>query len=131
MRHLQPIYIWLDLSLFSAESAEKPGQEDIKLLAQILESLSELKSAKLSDVEKHLKFIKSNKSEREAIVAALGYCGILHVPGYPCFYEEYILSEQREYSNYARSDWPFPADLWLPEFGVNDRSINFWFADYL
>jgi hypothetical protein len=131
VRHLQPLYIWLDLTLFGKEKLEEPTSQDIDLLKNILDQLSSLSSKKLSDAEKAIKFPKSNKNERVGLISTLGYCGILNVPNYPCFYEEYISCNQREHSNYSKSDWPFPTDIWLPQYGINEKSVMHWFSDYL
>ncbi|WP_196140634.1 hypothetical protein [Aliikangiella sp. G2MR2-5] len=132
VRHLQPNYIWLDLMLLGKENIQEPSSEDIELLKGILGSLESLVEGKLSDAEKSFKsIIKSNKNERVGIISALGYCGILEVPDYPSFHQKYIPFFERRYSSNSRSDWPFPADLWVPSLGLNKESISYWFGKYI
>ncbi|MDG9670606.1 hypothetical protein ONV78_22905 [Hahella sp. CR1] len=131
VRHLKPVYIWLDLQLFTNESIPEPTSKDIDLLKKLIDEISHLIEGNLSSVEKSLKLPRSNKDERRGLISTLGYCGILKVPGYPCFHEEYIESCNRDESRQIRSDWPFPTGLWKPKYGVNEKSVKFWFSDYL
>lgn len=131
VRHLFPVYIWLDLWLFDRVEELIPSEEDVKILANALDALKSIKGNKLSDAQKALQGIfKANKNEREHFVAVMGYCGILKIPNYRPFYVSYIPSRDREQSNYSKSDWPFPSDLWRPEFGLDDASLEFWFGGY-
>lgn len=131
VRHLSPLYIWLDLTCFEKFEVRSPTPNDIELLRDIFDSLKDIGSNKLSDAQKALSFLKSNKNEREGIVSTLGYCGILSIPNIKPFHEHYTTGSEREHSTYAKSDWPFPADLWKPEYGFNAESIDYWFGDYL
>lgn len=132
VRHLWPSYIYLDLSLFSKLVLPKPTDFDVEIINNILNSLIGLAEGKLSDAEKAIKgSIKGSKNERERIIATMGYCGILDVPDYKSFYDSYTPCSAREHSAYAKSDWPFPADLWLPKYGLNQDAIQFWFGEYI
>ncbi len=132
VRHLQPSYIWFDLSLLAKEPEHKPTTEDIAVFKKIIEALRNIDGDRISDAENALKgAIKSNKNERVGIISTLGYCGILHIPGYESFHNSYIPYHERSYSSYAKSDWPFPADLWRPSYGLNDSSIEYWFGKHL
>ncbi|MDR7091913.1 hypothetical protein [Cellvibrio fibrivorans] len=132
VRHLQPSYIYLDLSLFSKVILPKSTDFDVKIIENILDSLAGLTEGKLSDAEKAIKnSIKGNKNERAQIITTMGYCGILNVPDYESLYKSYTPCSEREYSAYSKSDWPFPADLWLPKYGLNQDAIQFWFGEYL
>jgi hypothetical protein len=131
VRHLNPLYIALDLELFASESFEEPTEVGLDILREVFNALRGLKSGRLSQAPAALgKCLKGNKNEREAIVSTLGYCGILKVPGYQPFYRKYIHSDQRKHSSYSKSDWPFPADLWRPEYGLDEESIDYWFGAY-
>ncbi|AZZ92320.1 hypothetical protein EUZ85_16935 [Hahella sp. KA22] len=131
VRHLEPVYIWLDLQLFTNENIPEPTSKDIDLLKKLIDEISYLREGSLSSVEKSLKLPRSNKDERRSLISTLGYCGILKVPDYPCFHEEYIENSKRDESRQIRSDWPFPTGLWTPQYGVNEKSVKFWFSDYL
>ncbi|PHR57785.1 MAG: hypothetical protein COA44_04715 [Arcobacter sp.] len=129
VRHLDPIYIWLDLSLFNKIEIISPTAEDINMMKKILQTLSNIEGNKLSDAEKALKFLKSNKNEREQIISVLGYCGILHIPSEEPFYKYYTPQDERKSSNHSKSDWPYPADLWRPDYGLSEDAIKFWFGN--
>ena len=131
VRHLSPSYIWFDLNRFITCEPTEPIKEDVDLLIRIFKELEELEDNKISSAEKCLSFLKSNKNERVGIISTLGYCGILNVAKYPAFYESYIKSSDRDHSNYSKSDWPFPADLWTPDKGLRKECIDFWFGRYL
>ncbi len=132
VRHIQPVYIWLDLTIFLGEQISQPSIAERDTLRKIIDELRNLNSGKLSDAEKCIApFFKANKNEREGIISALGYLGVLHIPTYQPFYKTYTPEIDRCHSSYAKSDWPFPSDLWLPEFGLNDESIQYWFGEYI
>ena len=132
VRHTQPNYIWFDLTQLNNQDTPEPTFEDKTILISIIETISNLKSGKLSDAPNSLKkILKSNKDERNNIIEILGYCGILNIPDYPELNKIYIPVHKRRHSSYSKSDWSFPADIWLPEYGVNSDNIKFWFNDYI
>lgn len=132
VRHLRPTYINLDISLFSKMVVPKPTKSDVEILKSIIASLAALTSNKISDAEKAIKnSMQGNKNERVNIIATMGYCGILNIPNYEPFYKSYISVSERAHSNYSKSDWPFPADLWLPVYGLNQEAIQYWFGAYI
>lgn len=132
VRHLDPLYIALDLELFQSESIQQPSSTSIGILNSILSSLKDLESPRLSAAPKALsKLLKANDDERVGIISTLGYCGILKLPNYPPLYEKYTRASDRDRSSYSKSDWSFPADLWRPEYGLDENAISFWFGDYV
>lgn len=132
VRHLRPSYINLDIFLFSKTVSPKPTQSDVEILKSIIASLSGLKSNSISDAEKALKnSLQGNKNERVNIIATMGYCGILNIPSYESFYKSYIPVRERVRSSYSKSDWPFPADLWRPIYGLDQEAIQYWFGEYI
>ncbi|MEN8251804.1 MAG: hypothetical protein ABFS32_22985 [Bacteroidota bacterium] len=132
VRHSQPIYIWFDITQLSEQEIPEPTEQDILILKSLLERVSDLQSGKLSDAPESIKgLLKSNKNERNGIIEILGYCGILNVPDYQELNKKYTPVYLRRHSSYSRSDWSFPADIWLPEYGVNSDNIKFWFSKYI
>jgi hypothetical protein len=132
VRHLKPTYIWFDLNCLNKEIENESLTNESSILINILNCLSSAKLKKLSDAEKSLKsIVKGNKNEREGIISILGYCGILNVPGFTPFFKDYTNFDERAHSSYAKSDWPFPADLWLPQYGLNSEAIDYWFNGYV
>jgi len=132
VRHLDPLYIALDLELLEADYVEEPSMEAINIFRSVIIELRNLTVNRLSAAPAALApLLKSNKNEREGIVSILGYCGILKVPNYLPLYKQYTVASEREHSSYSKSDWPFPADLWRPEYGLNEEAIRFWFNDYI
>jgi len=110
----------------------EPTEQDVLILNNIIENVANLTSGRLSDAPECLKgIIKSNKYERSGIIEILGFSGILRVPDYPNYLKEYTPVHRRRHSSYSKSDWSFPADIWLPEYGVDVEAIQFWFGEYL
>ncbi len=132
VRHLNPTYIWLDLSILSKYKISKPNENDIIILKNIIDTLKTASIRRLSETEKILKsIVESNKNEREGLISTFGFCGILNVPKYHPFHLKYTPACERDHSDYSKSDWPFPADLWLPKYGFNEESIDYWFGEYI
>lgn len=132
VRHSQPIYIWFDINQLKEQEILEPTEQDILILKSLLQRISELQAGKLSDAPNSLNgILKGNKNERNGLIEILGYCGILNVPDYPELNKKYTPVYLRKHSSYSRSDWSFPADIWLPEYGVNSDNIKFWFNEYI
>ncbi|MFC1520546.1 hypothetical protein ACFL6Z_12650 [Pseudomonadota bacterium] len=132
VRHLDPLYIALDLELFNVTVIEAPNEEATEILRSLVYELRNIPSNRLSDAPKALASkLKSNNNERTGIISTFGYCGILTPPGIKPLYQQYVPVKNREYSSYSKSDWPFPSDLWRPEYGVNQDAVEFWFGEYV
>jgi hypothetical protein len=98
VRHVNPLYCWFDLTQFEKASLAAPTQEDHSILARIVEIASGLSpKAKPNELEKRIsKVVRSNGSERRALIEILGYCGVLKPAGRCGFLQAFTSSEHRD-----------------------------------
>lgn len=130
VRHLDPIYAGFDLDLFGKLERPDPSPEDQALLARILETAITLPAgSRARDLEKGLKFLPSNKSEREILVDILGYLGILKAANAEGFRLRYIPWADRQEPPVSKTDWQYPASWWRG--GVDEDAVKEWFGEWL
>lgn len=99
--------------------------------------LSVLSSASAGDtpviLEKKIRGInelKFSQDESRGLLDLLGHLGVLETPEHKGFLNEYKnigLVPKKSRS----TDWSYPVDFWLGEYGINENAVNFWFGDYL
>src|SRR5262249_5500620 len=83
-------------------------------------------------LEKHLaKAFKSNKSERDALIGILGYCGIIATAEHPGFMRNFVPSSSRELPSRRFVDMAYPACWWKRTDGINQEAIAYWFGHVL
>lgn len=130
VRHDSAEYIAFDLERFSEIEQEKPYEQDISLLKQILEVADNLPpDAKNRDLEKALaKILKSNKAERETLIQILGYCGILQPKNKPSYFDSFVNDTDRELPPAHKIDWSYPVCWWRGSDGVNKEAIAYYFS---
>jgi hypothetical protein len=129
VRHLDPLYIALDLELFAATEKLLPTVEDIEILKRIIEAARRLNAdAKVRDLEKALAtIIKSNKEEREILIQILSYCGILQPREQAGFFSSFVNDVDRSLPPVSKIDWDYPVCWWRGKDGVNDESLQYYF----
>ena len=67
--------------------------------------------------------------EAKALLDLLGHAGILQTPEHKGLFEHFTnvgLAPSKSRS----SDWSYPVDFWLGEYGLDKDAVRFWFADY-
>lgn len=129
VRHLYPAYAMLDLELFLLQQAPEPTSEDVEVFRKLVSSIKNAPSRVSSaSIQAHLgKVLKSNKAERDCIVAILGYCGILGTPDHPGFAADFVPAGGRTIPDRRFVDMPYPACWWSRDIGINeDRLQNFF-----
>ena len=133
VRHLSPIYSGFDLSLFMDLPPATPTPAAIGILKRILEVIenapAETTSSQLEKVVG--KNLKSNKSEREVLIAILGFSGVLEIDGHDGFLDRFIRADLREIPSRRFVDMPYPACWWTGESGINKKAVDFWFGHLL
>lgn len=129
VRHLDPIYIALDLKLFTATEKIISTEEDLAILTRIIKIVRELPAeARVRDLEKALaKVIKSNKEEREILIQILAYCGILQPKDQIGFFDSFVNADERVLPPVSKIDWTYPACWWRGKDGVNGNSMKHYF----
>lgn len=133
VRHQQVDYALFDLRLFLNEKVRQPTKEDIDIFSNIMTAIAtaptDVTSAKLHSC--FAKLIKSNKAERDIIVAILGYCGILGTPEHPGFTDSFIAARERRIPDRRFVDMPYPACWWQGTVGVNEEKLRKYFGHIL
>lgn len=120
-------HTWLDYALFDLEQFIKlpkvtPNDNDREILKRILQCTGELetedKAAKLRDLIRSEKILKSNKSEIDVILNILGICGILASKECPS-YEDKFVDEYDRAPLEHRNDFSYPVNRWTANDGIN------------
>jgi hypothetical protein len=103
-----------------------PTQEDHSILARIVEIASGLSpKAKPNELEKRIsKVVRSNGSERRALIEILGYCGVLKPAGRCGFLQAFTSSEHRDRPPDHTNDWNYPVIWWQGADGVDRDALN-------
>ncbi|WMW82040.1 hypothetical protein RF679_07065 [Undibacterium cyanobacteriorum] len=133
VRHTQVIYAAFDLGLLLESPIPTPTAEDIQLFRTMLSAInaapSNLTSAAL---QSHFaKVLKSNKAERDVIVAILGFCGILGTHAHPGFSDAFVPSDKRDIPDRHFVDMPYPACWWRGDAGINQTKLEEYFGHVL
>lgn len=133
VRHLNPTYAMFDLELFSEQKTPTPTSEDIGIFRELLAAISntqpKVSSAALQS--EFSKVLRSNKAERDCILAILGYCGILGTPAHPGFAMEFVHANQRHLPDRRFVDMPYPACWWTSDIGINKDRLHHFFGHRL
>lgn len=133
VRHDHPLYAALDLELFLLEASPTPIAADLTIMRCILESLrtapAEVTSARAQLVLP--KSFKSNKAERDVVLAILGFSGILRSPGHPGYREQFVAPVARELPDRRFVDMPYPACWWSAADGLDSDALNEFFGHVL
>jgi hypothetical protein len=128
-----PLYVAWNLEILNNEITPEPNKEDIDILKKTISTIHECDVAdRPAQLEKRLSLIlKSNSAERKLIIDMFGICGILETKDHKGFFENYIPYQNRSLRPVNKTDWEYPVDWWIGKDGINEDSLNFYFADYL
>ncbi|MDI3319504.1 hypothetical protein [Pinibacter soli] len=115
VRHSHAIYNYLDLTLFSKLSIDKPSDEDIAIFCSILEAINQSAVGETpSKLRDRLKDVyKSSKEERSNLLEILGCCHILQPGSY-------------KRSTSFKSDWQF-VEYWRGEDKFDANAVFHYF----
>lgn len=133
VRHDQPCYAAMDLGLFLKESIPAPSAEDIRIFRSMLAAIRNA-PARTTGATLQAVFgspLKSNKAERDAVVALLGFCGILATPEHPGFSDQFVAVGDRVSPNWHFADMKYPACWWRGENGVDEARLLAYFGHVL
>jgi len=133
VRHDSPRYALFDLEQFLTLSSPQPSDEDIRILRGLIgvtESAPDTTTA--NDLQRLLApVVKSNKSERETLIAILGLTGILGTARHPGYLGSFIRYDERELPGRRFVDMTYPACWWRRTDGVDSEAVDFWFGHHL
>jgi hypothetical protein len=133
VRHDDVVYATMDLGLFLKETIPEPTFNDIRIFREILSAIKAA-PAKTSSANLHIQFakvLKSNKSERDILVAILGLCGILGTPAHPGYSGEFIPAGDRILPQRRFVDMRYPACWWNADIGINQNWLSAYFGHVL
>lgn len=133
VRHDQPRYAVFDLEQFVTTSPPLPSEEDISILRSLFSAIEAAPENTTADtLEKFLApVVKSNKSERQTLIAILGLTGILGTAQHPGYLRSFTRYADRELPSRRFVDMTYPACWWRRSDGVNSEAVDFWFGRYL
>jgi hypothetical protein len=133
VRHDHVEYAILDLELFLEAGSPKPTQQDFDIFQSIINLIS-VAPVSVTSAALHSHFapaLKSNKAERETLIAILGFCGILGTPEHPGYTDSFVATGDRHLPNRHFVDMRYPACWWNGMIGVNQSKLQTYFAHAL
>jgi hypothetical protein len=121
VRRDDPVYAWLDLSLFREISPDEPTNDDRLIMRRILEAAGSMPpDATANMLESTLTgALPSSKSERRVLIEILAVCGILQPSNRSGYFGEFTLACERVHTGQHFNDWGYPAIWWRGADGVN------------
>ncbi len=131
--HDQLFYAATDLALFLETAVPVPTAEDIAIFKNLISAIDAVPS-KTTSAALHSDFakvLKSNKAERDVLIAILGFCGILGSPAHPGFSDAFIAFNQRNLPDRHFVDMPYPACWWRRDVGINQSRLSDYFGHVL
>ena len=133
VRHDHPRYAVFDLEQFLTTSPPPPTAEDISILRSLFAAIESAPEDTTSDtLEKFLApVVKSNKSERQTLIAILGLTGVLGTAQHPGYFDSFTRYDVRELPNRRFVDMTYPACWWRRTDGINQKAVDFWFGHHL
>ncbi len=135
VRHNQIEYASFDLEQFANTPPVVPSNDDVAIFREILriaksaphDCKAHWLAAALKDV------FKSNLSEREGLLATLGYCGVLEAPDHQGYLTRFVSRSSANVPDREPStlNTTYPIAWWQGSFGVNDEVVQLLFGKYV
>jgi hypothetical protein len=133
VRHDQPLYAAMDLELFGREGDVHPKKADVdafhSILASIREAPSDTTAANLQ--ARFPPSLRSNKAERDVIVAILGFCGILATGSHSSYRSRFVPPSERAVPDRRFVDMSYPACWWRGSDGLDKSALQEFFGHVL
>lgn len=133
VRHDQVLYAAFDLQQFLKENVSPPRADDVSIFRAIIDSVRAAPGQTTSaELQSHLpKSFKSNKGERDVLVAMLGFAGILSIPGHPSYTDAFVPMSARQSPNRRFVDMSYPACWWVASNELDEAKLGEWFSHIL
>jgi hypothetical protein len=133
VRHDKLRYALFDLEQFLSITPPYPSDEDVSILRSLFAAIEASPEKTTADtLEKYLApVLKSNKSERQTLIAILGLTGILGTSQHPGYLRSFIPYSDREIPSRRFVDMTYPVCWWRRSDGINSEAVDFWFGKYL
>lgn len=133
VRHTHLAYAAMDLSLFLNSPASPPTDDDVTLFRGVVDAIRSV-GVDVAAATLHTrlpKTLKSNKAERDVVIAILGYCDVLARPPHTGFSDVFIPASHRALPSRRFVDMAYPACWWSGEMGINEARLNEYFGHVL
>ncbi len=133
VRHDQIDYATFDLEQFHRFERPIPTADDTAILQRLLDAIRSVPAkTSAAELEKFLSpVLRSNKAERDAVVAILGLCGILNAAPHESYFARFIRWDERELPPRRFADMAYPACWWQGSDGIDDAVVRFYFGHAL
>jgi hypothetical protein len=133
VRHDQPLYAAMDLELFDREGNIEATRADVDVFRSILASIREApRDTTAADLQARFpRSLKSNKAERDVIVAVLGFCGVLSTGSHPSYRSRFVASSERSLPDRRFVDMPYPGCWWRSPDGLDEDALQEFFGHLL
>lgn len=131
--HDAPAYAILDLESFRDLQVVQPSSDDVQIFKDIVDAVDAAPPKTTSTaLQKYLApILKSNKSERDTLVAILGFCGIIATPEHPGYAARFVECHQRLTPPSHFMEMKYPACWWKRPNGINREALHYWFGHLL
>lgn len=126
VRHTDAVYALLYLELLLEDPASSPTTDDCQIFGDIVAAIAAVPPTVTSAaLQLHLAGIfKSNKSERDQLIAILGLAGVLATSDHPGFTDQFVPYARRTLPNRRFVDMAYPACWWRGDDGVNAQQVK-------
>jgi hypothetical protein len=133
VRHDSVEYAIFDLEQFLESATPRPTQQDFDLFRHLTDAISAVNATVTSAaLQSHLaRILKSNKAEREVLIAILGFCGILGTVEYPGYNDTFCPTDQRILPSRRFVNMPYPVCWWHGGIGLNQEKLKEYFSHAL
>lgn len=133
VRHAHLAYAAMDLGLFLNRPAPPPTSDDVTIFQAMVEAVRNVESdVTAATLQSRLpKTLRSNKAERDVVVAILGYCDVLARPPHSGFSNAFIPASCRALPPHRFVDMAYPACWWNGEMGINETALKEYFGHLL
>jgi hypothetical protein len=131
--HDDPLYAALDLELFFREEPACPIDEDIHIFNTLVSAIDAAPS-QTTAATLHRYWVgtlKSNKQERDVIIAILGFCEILETVDHQGYRKRFVSQDERDLPDRSFTDMAYPACWWSRVDGINRDALHEWFGHVL
>lgn len=128
VRHLDPVYAWVDLTALDAAARPTPTADDYAILRATLHAACDAQlGARPGVLEKALApIVKSNLAERQVLIQLLAYAGILDCTPHPSFLHGFVPAHLQACPG---NEWGFPAGWWRGTGAVNLDAVAYFFGE--
>ena len=121
VRHLRLASVWFALDRFAVEGGARPTEDDRALAESVWGALrTGSPTATLTQSERALACLPSNKDERLVVLEQLSVAGVLVDPAHPGFLDRFVRAHDRALPHRRFLDRGYPGEWWHGAHGVQE-----------